>query len=123
VNIPFKSIRLRLTLWYAAVLTALILLFSGVLYRFVDVRLKHLMKEDLETDLENVEKVIREGPDEIREYGVNFPAQLFRVAGPGRLRWIFFGQKNARPDRIDGRQGEGNHGGTSRGTSARHESG
>jgi len=82
MNSFLKSIRVRLTLWYAAALTALILLFSAVLYHFVDVRLKHLMKKDLERDMETIEKVVREGTDEVQEYGSHFPDMLFQVAQP-----------------------------------------
>lgn len=68
-----RSVRVRLTLWFVAVLALIILAFSATVYLFVQARLVRQVNRELSHDLEVVADAIREEPDEpleIEEYGI-----------------------------------------------------
>ncbi len=56
------SIRLRLSLWYVAVLTAIILVFSTGIYFFVRASLLRHVDNHIHRDFETVLRLARQGP-------------------------------------------------------------
>jgi signal transduction histidine kinase len=81
-----KSVRFRLTLWYSAVFTFLILVLALALYYFVDTRLKRQLRDEMERDFVTIRQIILEEPGELTESGSEMPALMFRIMAGGRAR-------------------------------------
>jgi hypothetical protein len=60
VRVPSFSVRTRLTLWYAGVLTLIICVFSIGIFLFVRTRLSHDLDAQLSRDLATVDRIYRE---------------------------------------------------------------
>jgi len=84
MKIASRSVRFRLTLWYAATLTALILVFSMGIYFFVRARLMRQLDEQLDHDLVTVRQALYEGPVELEEIEDHGAVVLFQVTEDGR---------------------------------------
>ena len=74
------SVRARLTLWHAGVLTLIICVFSTGTFLFVRARLYRALDEQLGADLATIEKVYREETGDLGELGHRMGITLFRVA-------------------------------------------
>ena len=74
------SVRARLTLWHAGVLTLIICVFSAGTFLFVRARLYRALDEQLGADLATIEKVYREETGDLGELGHRMGITLFRVA-------------------------------------------
>jgi len=74
------SVRARLTLWHAGVLTLIICVFSAGTFLFVRGRLYRALDEQLGADLATIEKVYREETGDLGELGHRMGITLFRVA-------------------------------------------
>lgn len=83
MKLPLRTIRMQLTLWFAAALTVIILIFAGSIYLFVRTNLEHDMEERLEQQITAVERVLREDPGELPELEEYGTLPLFRVARAG----------------------------------------
>jgi heavy metal sensor kinase len=78
-----RSVRLRLTLWYAGALALLLAAFSGTVYVLVRASLLHEVEERAEQSLAVMERLLVDDPsgiDEIEEHGV---VTCFAVLVPG----------------------------------------
>ncbi|MBJ6726825.1 sensor histidine kinase [Geomesophilobacter sediminis] len=73
------SIRLRLTLWYAAALATIILCFALGVYWSVRSSLLRSLDAQLKRDLGTVSRVIRDEPNEINELAQHGSVDLFQV--------------------------------------------
>src|SRR5689334_24608832 len=74
-----RSVRTRLTLWHAAVLTVIVCAFSAGIFFFVRVRLFDDLDAHLRRDLSTVETTYREAPTELSEAETRAGVNLFQV--------------------------------------------
>jgi heavy metal sensor kinase len=75
-----RSVRTRLTLWYAGVLALIVCVFSTGIFLFVRARLSQDVDAQLERALSTVERVAREEPGELRDLDPHWGIALFQVA-------------------------------------------
>ncbi len=75
-----RSVRTRLTLWYAGVLTFIICAFSTGIFLFVRARLSHDLDLQLSRELATVERIYREEPRELTHLDPHWGITLFHVA-------------------------------------------
>ncbi|WP_129125259.1 sensor histidine kinase [Geomonas oryzae] len=75
-----RSIRLRLTVWYAAALAAIVIAFALGVYLFVRASLLREMDAQLARDLVTVTRVLREEPFEINELAQHGSVEFFQVS-------------------------------------------
>jgi heavy metal sensor kinase len=80
------SIRLRLSLWYVAVLTAIILVFALGIYFFVRASLLRHIDNHIDRDFNTVLRLARQGPEELKGLGRQGNVSLFRVAEGSAVR-------------------------------------
>ena len=73
------SIRLRLSLWYVAVLTAIILVFALGIYSFVRASLLRHIDNHINRDFDTVLRMARGGPEELANLSRQGNVSLFRV--------------------------------------------
>jgi heavy metal sensor kinase len=74
-----RSVRTRLTLWHAAVLTFIVCVFSGGIFFFVRVRLLDDLDAQLKRDVSTIEATYREAPTELSEAETRSGIKLFQV--------------------------------------------
>jgi heavy metal sensor kinase len=74
-----RTIRTRLTLWHAAVLTVIVFTFSAGIFFFVRVRLLEDLDAQLRRDLATIETTYREAPTELSEADSRAGIKLFEV--------------------------------------------
>lgn len=74
-----RSVRTRLTLWHAGVLTFIVCAFSAGIFFFVRVRLFGDLDARLQRDLSTVETTYREAPTELSEAETRSGIKLFQV--------------------------------------------
>ncbi len=74
-----RSVRMRLTLWHAAVLTVIVCAFSAGIFFFVRVRLFDDLDAHLGRDLATIEATYREAPTELSEAESRAGIKLFEV--------------------------------------------
>ena len=80
-----SSVRARLTLWHAGVLTLTVCAFSAAVFTFVRVRLFSDLERQLDREVATVERVYRDEPAELRDLDPHWGIALFQVidsAGP-----------------------------------------
>jgi heavy metal sensor kinase len=80
-----RSVRTRLTLWHAAVLTVIVCVFSTGIFFFVRVRLLDDLDARLRRDVETIETTYGEAPGELSEADTRSGIRLFEVAENGRV--------------------------------------
>jgi heavy metal sensor kinase len=80
------SVRARLTLWYAGVLTLIVCIFSAGILHFVDDRLYAGLDTQLERQIATIGKVYREEPDELKDLASHWGITLFQVDEGGSIR-------------------------------------
>ena len=73
------SVRARLTLWHAGVLTLVISLFSAGTLVVVRARFDRMLEEQITQDLATIEKVYREETGDLGELAHRIPTTLFEV--------------------------------------------
>ena len=74
-----RSVRTRLTLWHAAVLTTIVCAFAAGIFFFVRVRLYDDLDARLGRDLATIETTYREAPTEVSEAESRAGINLFQV--------------------------------------------
>jgi len=77
--VPSFSVRTRLTLWYASVLTLIICVFSTGIFLFVRARLSHDLDTQLGRDLATVDRIYREEPRELTDLDSHWGIMLFQI--------------------------------------------
>jgi heavy metal sensor kinase len=80
------SVRLRLSLWYVAVLTAIIFVFALGIYFFVRASLLRHIDNHLDRDFDTVVRMARQGPEELKALTRHGNVFLFRVAEGSAVR-------------------------------------
>jgi heavy metal sensor kinase len=80
------SVRARLTLWHAGVLTLIVCIFSAGILHFVDERLYAGLDTQLGRQIATIDRVYREEPDELKDLASHSGITLFQVAKGGRIR-------------------------------------
>jgi heavy metal sensor kinase len=87
VRIHSPSVRARLTLWYAGVLTLIICIFSAGILAFVAARLYAGLDAQLAREIATVGKMYREEPDELKDLASHWGITLFQVEEGGSIRY------------------------------------
>lgn len=85
MRLKSKSVRLRLALWHASVLAAIILCFALGTFLYVQESLMRQIDNHLDRDLATVQRVVEGGPaglDALAKYG---NVVLFRVTADGKV--------------------------------------
>jgi len=86
-----RSVRLRLTLWYAAALGVILLAFAVAVYAYAYRSLNAQVKAQLARDFASIEKLAREDPGELGELDEHGVATLFWVDADGKLLYAASG--------------------------------
>src|SRR5262249_7917322 len=82
-----SSVRVRLTLWHAGVLTLIVCIFSAGILLFVKARLYAALDTQLGREIAAIGKVYREEPDELKDLAANYGITLFQVDEGGSIRY------------------------------------
>jgi len=85
MNLALRSVRLRLTVWYAGALAIMIFIFSLGIYFFVHTRLMRQLDRQLDRDFATVVKSLSEGAGELEEIEEHGAVALFQVSEKGQL--------------------------------------
>jgi heavy metal sensor kinase len=80
------SVRARLTLWHAGVLTLIVCIFSAGILHFVNERLYAGLDTQLGRQIETIGRVYREEPDELKDLASHWGITLFQVDEGGSIR-------------------------------------
>jgi len=83
--VRIKSVRMRLTLWYAGAFAVMLTVFSLALYGLVRASLIGTARERLESELEAVREMFVREPDEMDELEEHGVLARFSVTGGGRI--------------------------------------
>jgi signal transduction histidine kinase len=82
-----SSVRVRLTLWHAAVLTLIVCIFSAAILLFVKARLYAGLDTQLGREVATIGKIYREEPDELKDLAAHYGITLFQVDEGGSIRY------------------------------------
>lgn len=80
-----RTVRLRLTLWYAAALALIVFIFATAVYFLVEASLYRQLDEQLSRKLSAIERVLPDEPDELGEIEEHGSVHLFQVRQDGRV--------------------------------------
>jgi heavy metal sensor kinase len=80
-----RSVRVRLTLWYALALTLLVVLFSAGIYLLVQARLYRELDREVSRKYATIERVYRDEPGELSELDPHGSVALFQVLEDGKI--------------------------------------
>jgi heavy metal sensor kinase len=80
------SVRARLTIWHAGVLTLIVCIFSAGILLFVKARLYAGLDAQLSREIATIGKIYREEPDELRDLAPDWGITLFQVDEDGGVR-------------------------------------
>ena len=80
MRVPSLTVRTRLTLWYAGVLTFIICVFSIGIFLFVKARLSQDLAAQLSRDLATVDRIYREEPGELKDLDSHWGIMLFQIS-------------------------------------------
>src|SRR5215813_3775320 len=83
MNIALPSVRMRLTLWHAGVLTLIVCIFSIAIVLFVKTQLYAALDAQLAQNLATIDRVFREEPEELKDLASNWGLTLFEVDKDG----------------------------------------
>jgi len=83
MNIALPSVRVRLTLWHAGVLTLIVCIFSVAIFLFVKTRLYAALDAQLGQNLATIDRVFREEPEELKDLASDWGLTLFEVDKDG----------------------------------------
>jgi heavy metal sensor kinase len=81
------SVRARLTLWYAGVLTLIVCVFSAGILLFVDERLYAGLDAQLGREIATIDRIYREEPDELKDLASHWGVTFFQVDQGGSIRY------------------------------------
>ena len=80
------SVRARLTLWHAGVLTLIVCIFSAGILLFVKARLYAGLDAQLDREIATIGKIYREEPEELKDLASHWGITLFQVDEGGGIR-------------------------------------
>jgi heavy metal sensor kinase len=86
MKLPSLSVRARLTLWHAGVLTLIICIFSAGIFLFVGARLYAGLDTQLAREIGTISRVYREEPDELKDLAPHWGITLFQIEAGGIIR-------------------------------------
>src|SRR5215510_3984702 len=86
MRLPALSVRARLTLWHAGVLTLIICIFSAGIFLFVGARLYADLDTQLAREIGTVSRVYREEPEELKDLDTHWGITLFQIEAGGSIR-------------------------------------
>ena len=86
MRLPPLSVRARLTLWHAGVLTLIICIFSAGIFLFVGARLYAGLDAQLAREIGTISRVYREEPEELKDLASHWGITLFRIDAGGSIR-------------------------------------
>ena len=86
MKIRRPSVRARLTLWYAGVLTLIVCIFSAGILHFVEDRLYAGLDTQLGRQIATIDKIYREEPAELTDLASHWGITLFHVDEGGSIR-------------------------------------
>src|SRR5262249_15762711 len=85
MRLPQLSVRARLALWHAAVLTLIICMFSAGIFLFVGARLYASLDSQLAQEIRPITTVYREEPDELKDLATHWGITLFQIQAGGSI--------------------------------------
>ena len=80
------SVRARLTLWHAGVLTLIVCMFSAGILLFVKARLYAGLDAQLDREIATIGKIYREEPEELKDLASHWGITLFQVDEAAGIR-------------------------------------
>src|SRR5262245_50616498 len=86
MRLPPLSVRARLTLWHAGVLTLIICVFSAGIFLFVGARLYAGLDTQLAREIGTISRVYREEPEELKDLAPHWGITLFQIEAGGSIR-------------------------------------
>src|SRR5215475_16199581 len=87
MRLPPLSVRARLTLWHAGVLTLIICIFSAGIFLFVGARLYASLDTQLAREIGTINRVYREEPEELKDLASHWGITLFQVNAGDSIRY------------------------------------
>src|SRR5262249_45593703 len=85
MRLPPLSVRARLALWHAGVLTLIICIFSAGIFLFVGARLYAGLDTQLAREIGTISRVYREEPDELKDLATHWGITLFQIEAGGKI--------------------------------------
>jgi heavy metal sensor kinase len=85
MRLPLLSVRARLALWHAGVLTLIICIFSAGIFLFVAARLYAGLDTQLAQEIGTISRVYREEPDELKDLATHWGITLFEIQAGGSI--------------------------------------
>jgi heavy metal sensor kinase len=85
MRLPRLSVRARLALWHAGVLTLIICIFSAGIFLFVGARLYAGLDSQLARELGTISRVYREEPEELKDLAPHWGITLFQIEAGGSI--------------------------------------
>jgi heavy metal sensor kinase len=87
MRLRLPSVRTRLTLWYAGVLTLIVCIFSAGILLFVEARLYAALDAQLGREIATIDRVYREEPEELKDLASHWGVTLFQIDEGGSIRY------------------------------------
>src|SRR5215831_6670460 len=81
------SVRARVTLWHAGVLTLIVCIFSAGILLFVEARLYAGLDTQLGREIATIGKIYQDEPDELKDLAAQWGITLFQVDEGGSIRY------------------------------------
>jgi len=86
MKLPWLSVRARLAIWHAGVLTLIICIFSAGIFLFVGARLYADLDTQLAREIGTITRVYREEPEELKDLATHWGITLFQIEAGGSVR-------------------------------------
>src|SRR5882672_2177577 len=86
MKLPWLSVRARLAIWHAGVLTLIICIFSAGIFLFVGARLYADLDTQLAREIGTITRVYREEPEELKDLATHWGITLFQIEAGGSIR-------------------------------------
>src|SRR5215510_1168806 len=86
MRLPPLSVRARLALWHAGVLTLIVCIFSAGIFLFVGARLYASLDTQLAREIVTISRVYREEPEELKDLAPHWGITLFQIEAGGSIR-------------------------------------
>jgi hypothetical protein len=86
MKLPWLSVRARLAIWHAGVLTLIICIFSAGIFLFVGARLYADLDTQLAREFGTITRGYREEPVELKDLATHSGITLFQIVAGGSVR-------------------------------------
>ena len=81
------SVRARLTIWHAGVLTLIVCIFSAGIFLFVEARLYAGLDAQLAREIGTISRIYRDEPEELKDLSPHWGITLFQIQTDGSIRY------------------------------------